>query len=377
MPGSVLAPIVATMVQALAIPISWTELVKRTVRESLDDDCLSLAAQLAYYFFLALFPAVLFLLAVASFFPLHNLTDDIGRTLGPFVSPEVLELIQDQMRRLANADSGGILTLGVVGAVWSSSAALGSIVGSVNKAYDLEEGRPWWKVRLVAIGLTVALAVFVLASISLILAGPSLATYLGRTVGFGPAFEWSWKILQWPVAFFLVSTAIGLVYYFGPDAEQDWVWVTPGAIVATTLWLIGSLGFKLYVATFTDYNASYGTVGGVVVLLLWFYVSGLAILVGAELNSEIDHASSYGNVEKAPARRKVIGPRAAREFQAGHPAPSGVTRPDRPPHSGPGVDEGRRDRTAGLAVASAVLATRAWNRLRRRQNTRVALEDRV
>jgi circadian clock protein KaiB len=156
----------------------------------------------------------------------------------------------------------------------------------------------------------------VLASLSLVLAGPSVATYLGRTVGFGAAFEWSWKILQWPVAFFLMSTGIGAVYYFATDAEQDWVWVTPGAITATTLWLISSLGFKAYVATFTDYNASYGAVGGVIILLLWFYVSGLAMLIGAELNSEIEHARPYwmSPEERAPGSRPVIGPRAAREF---------------------------------------------------------------
>jgi len=346
-----------------AIPISWGELLKRTVRETIDDDCLSQAAQLAYYFFLSLFPAVLFLLAVASFFPLHNLTDDISRTLGPFVSPEVLELIQDQMRRLAEADSGGILTLGVVGAIWSSSAALVSIVASVNKAYDLEETRPWWKVRLVAIGLTLALAVFVLTSLSLVIAGPSVATYLGRTVGFGPAFEWSWKILQWPVAFFLMSTAIGAVYYFATDAEQDWVWVTPGAITSTTLWLISSLGFKVYVAAFTDYNASYGAVGGVIILLLWFYVSGLAILVGAELNSEIEHARPYWKAPE-PGSRPVIGSRAARQFADRHttPPPSqealGPLEPDRP------VSVAGGSRLPGVLVGAGVLAARAWNRRR-------------
>ncbi len=129
------------------LPLSLPELARRTWREVLDDDVPGLAAQLAYYFFLALFPAILFLLAIASFFPLDNVTDDVARFLGPLVSPQVMELIQDQMRRLANNDSGGFLTLGVAGALWSSSAALVSIVGAVNRAYDIEEGRPWWKVR--------------------------------------------------------------------------------------------------------------------------------------------------------------------------------------------------------------------------------------
>jgi membrane protein len=154
------------------LPLSASELLHRTWREALDDDVLGLAAQLSYYFFLALFPAILFLLAIASFFPLSNLTDDLDHSLGPFVSPQVLELIQDQMRRLANNDNGGLLTFGVLGALWSSSAALISSVGALNRAYDIEEARPWWKVRLIALGLTLGVALLVLSALSLVLLGP-------------------------------------------------------------------------------------------------------------------------------------------------------------------------------------------------------------
>ena len=155
----------------------------------MEDDVLGLAAQLSYYFFLALFPAILFLLALASFFPLSSLTDDLGRSLGPFVSAPVLELIQDQMSRISNAESGGLLTFGVLGALWSSSAALVSIVGALNAAYDIKEARPWWKVRLVAIGLTIGVALFVLVALSLVLVGPDGADWLGRTTGLGAAFN--------------------------------------------------------------------------------------------------------------------------------------------------------------------------------------------
>jgi membrane protein len=274
------------MLASFDIPLSWGDLLKRTAKETNDDDCLGLAAQLAYYFFLALFPAILFVLALASFFPLTNVTDEIVRALRPIAPAELLGFLEEQLRRLSNADSGGILTVGILGAVWSSSAAVVAITGSLNRAYDIEESRPWWKVRLTAIGLTVSLALMILISFTLILAGPTIAEQLARSFGFGAIFEWTWKILQWPLAFLLVSTAVGLVYYFAPDAEQDWVWITPGAVTATLLWVVVSLVFKLYVANFADYNATYGAVGGVVVLLLWFYLSGLAILVGAEMNAE-------------------------------------------------------------------------------------------
>jgi len=298
------------------MPLSWLELVRRTWREVIEDDVLGLAAQLSYYFFLALFPAILFLLALASFFSLSNVTDDVARSLGPFVSPQVLELIQEQMRRLANNDNSGLLTFGVAGALWSSSAAIVSIVGALNRAYDIEEARPWWKVRLIAIGLTLGVAAIVVIALSLVLVGPWLATKLGHVTGLGAPFAWTWLVLQWPLVFAMVAIAIGLIYYFGPDAEQDWAWITPGAIAATILWLVVSLLFKIYVANFTDYEGSYGVVGAVIVVLLWFYLSGIAILTGAELNAEIEHASPHGKGpgEKNAEGRLLIGARAARAF---------------------------------------------------------------
>jgi len=299
------------------VSIGWRELLRRTIREINDDDVLNLAAQLSYYFFLALFPAVLFLLALASFFPLTHFTDDIVRTLSPITPPDVLHFLSEQMTRISNADSGGILTIGILGAAWSSSAALVAIISSLNRAYGISEGRPWWKVRLIAMTLTMGLALFLLVSFTLVLAGPTLAEYFSKVFGLGVVFEWGWKILQWPLAFVLVSSAIGLVYYFAPDAEQDWVWITPGAVVATMLWFVASLGFKVYLVRFTDYNATYGAVGGVMALLLWFYISGLAILIGAEMNSEIEHASPHGKDEgeKFPGAKKKLGTAAARAYK--------------------------------------------------------------
>ena len=341
------------------VPLSWSELARRTWREVIEDDVLGLAAQLSYYFFLALFPAILFLLAVASFFPLSNITDDVGRSLGPFVSPQVLELIKEQMQRLANNENGGLLTFGVAGALWSSSAALVSIVGALNRAYDIDEGRPWWKVRLVAIGLTLGVALIVLVALSLVLVGPTLADKLGQTTGWGAPFEWTWLILQWPLVFALVATGIGLIYYFGPDAEQDWAWITPGAVAATMLWLLVSLLFKVYVANFTDYEGLYGAVGGVIVLMLWFYVSGIAILTGAELNAEIEHASPYGKApgQKNAQGKRLLGARAERAFRerepSGEPEPVKPAPLMLPPPPKPAL---------GAAVAGAILMTRWWNR---------------
>jgi membrane protein len=347
------------------LPLSWPELARRTYQKATEDNFLDLAAQLSYYFFLALFPAILFLLALASFFPLQHLTDNIGSSLGAVASPEISQLIQDQMQRLGNAQSGGLLTFGVLAALWSSSAALVSIVAALNRAYDITEGRPWWKVRLVAIGLTIGTALLVLIGLSLVLGGPALATYLGDTLGWGAFFKWTWLVLQWPLVFAMISTAIGLIYYFGPDAEQDWAWVSPGALVGTMLWLLASLAFKLYVAKFTNYNASYGAVGGVIVMLLWFYISGIALILGAEMNATIERASPYGEApgQKSPAGKRLLGTRAKRAFAQRSPVSDRRPAPviAVPVTSAPSP-------TLGLVFAAGVL----FSRYRHRRRTPIA-----
>src|SRR5687768_16633769 len=209
----------------------------------MDDNALGLAAQLGYYFVLALFPAILCVIALASFLPLQNFTDEMVSSLGRFAPAEMVTLIREQMTRLAEGNDGGIFTLGLLGALWSSSAAMVAMIDAMNRAYDIEEARPWWKVRVTAILLTVGLAVFIVLAFGLIVAGPQIADLLAGNLGLGSAFTWTWKILQWPVAFALVVTGIGLIYYFAPDAEQDFTWITPGSLIAATLWLIGSLGF--------------------------------------------------------------------------------------------------------------------------------------
>jgi membrane protein len=353
------------------VPITWSDLVRRTVKETMADDGLGLAAQLAYYFFLALFPALLFLLALASFFPVSQLSDLLPQMLGRFAAPEMVQILRTQLEQLSNAGHGGILSIGLLGALWSSSAALVSIIGALNRAYDIEESRPWWKVRLVAVALTIGLAVFVLASLTLVMAGPSLGRLLAERVGLGDAFTWTWMILQWPVAFLFISTAVGLVYYLAPDADQEWVWVTPGALLATALWLLASFGFRLYVVSFADYQASYGALGGVVVLMLWMYLTGLAIVVGAEMNAEIEHASPWGKDpgEKVPGERKKIGSLAERAFREGPRKPGGkapAPRPERPIAPVPAIQPAIAAQRASVGDWLAAFALRlVWPRLKR------------
>lgn len=298
------------------VPLSWKELIVRTVHETRADNGPGLAAELAFYFFLALFPALLFLIALTSHVADPSFVADLLGLMRDAVPPAIVDIIRDQLTALAQARGGGVLTFGAVAALWSSSSALVAIIDAFNRAYDVEDARPWWKRRLLAIALTLALAVFILASLALVVAGPELADWVAGQVGLGAAFTWSWKVLQWPLVFVLIATGLGFTYYFAPDVDQDFVWLTPGSLVATALWIVGSLGLRLYVVTVGSYNETYGAIGGVMVMLLWLYITGLAIVVGAEMNAEIEHASPHGKArgEKVPGSRRVIGARAARRF---------------------------------------------------------------
>jgi len=358
------------MLRALKVPVSWPELARRTYNEVLADNCLGLAAQLAYYFFLALFPALLFLVAIVSFVPIAGLLDAITANLARVAPSEVLSIIQDQILKIAHEENGGLLTLGMLGTIWSTSSGVNAIIETLNQAYDIQEGRPWWKVKAIALALTIALAVFIVIAFTLVLVGPTLAEKVAVWAHVGPAFAWTWKILQWPVVFMLVTLAVALIYYYAPDAVQEWVWITPGSIVATTLWLAISLVFKFYVAHFTSYNATYGAIGGVIVLMLWFYLSALAVLLGAELNAEIEHASPYGKDpgEKVAGEKKMIGVAAENAWRDRQPA--GTLKPaiapgncdldaDLPPARPAAPPRPPRPRPSDWVVSGVVLAEAA------------------
>ena len=319
------------MLAYFASNLSWGELFKRTIRETQADNGFGLAAQLAYYFFLALFPALLFVIALAGAFASEGLVTRVVDMLSGAAPPDVINIVRDQLSGLSRGNHGGIMTFGVVAALWSSSAAMVAISDALNRAYDVEEGRPWWKQRLTAILLTIGVAIFILASFALVIFGPQVGEAIAARVGLGAAFGWTWQILQWPIVFALVATAFGLIYYFAPDVDQDFVFLTPGSVLATLLWLVGSLAFRFYVVNFGSYNATYGTIGGIMVLMLWLYISGLCVIVGAEMNAEIEHASEHGKApgEKVPGQRRAIGARAARAFrerlsQGGRRQPDGA-----------------------------------------------------
>lgn len=292
------------MFRGLHLGAPLAELVKRTAKEVVDDDCASIAAQLAYYFALALFPALLFVVALASYLP-WNVVSEVVAALGPIAPPEVLTIIRKQLEAIVAGEQGGLLTIGILGAVWSSSGAMTSIVSALNTAYDVPETRPWWKVRLVAMGLTIALSIFVLLSFALIVAGPDAGRWLAGWLGLSEVFDTVWRAMRWPLIFALATSGIAIVFYYAPDVDQDWTWITPGSILTTVLWVIFSLGFRLYVTQVGDYTATYGALAGAAILLLWLYLTGLALLIGGEFNSEIEHAANPSLKTQQYGRRRL------------------------------------------------------------------------
>jgi membrane protein len=272
--------------------LTWKELARRVYAETMDDDVLGRSAQLSYYFLLALFPALLFITSLLGYIAGENgqLRQGLFRYLSAVLPGEASKLVAETVNDVTNSSGGGKLSFGILATLWAASNGMGAISESLNAAYDLKETRPWWKVRLTAVGLTLALTFLIVTALVLVLYGHDIADAVSVWAGLGSAFATAWKILQWPLVLVFVLLAFALIYYFGPDArDQDWKWITPGAVVGVALWLLVSFAFKTYLTFFNNYSATYGTLGAVIILMLWFYFTGTAILVGGEINSEIEN----------------------------------------------------------------------------------------
>lgn len=282
--------------------LGFFELGKRLWSEIQHDNVMGHAAQVAYSLLFSLFPFFLFLTALLGYIPIPDLLDRIMELLGQVMPSEALALIQDTVRQVVTNQRGGLLSLGIVLAVWSASTAMSAIMDALNRAYDVDEGRPFWKAKGTALLLTVGFTLFVVLSMILLVFGPQIGGWVANTVGLGAVFHMTWNILRWPVIVVLMILAMAILYYFAPDVEQEWKWITPGAVFAVLAWILVSLAFSYYVKNFGSYDKTYGSIGAVIVLLTWMYLSGLVILVGGEVNAEIEHAAAGG---KAPGQKEI------------------------------------------------------------------------
>jgi membrane protein len=200
-----------------------------------------------------------------------------------------ITLVHTTLDEISKARGGGKLSLGILAALWAASNGMGAISDTLNDAYAVKEERPWWRVRLVAIGLTIMVSLLIVVALAIVLFGGQIGERLAMHFGFSESFAVVWKILQWPIALFFLLLTFDLIYSFAPDVRhrKRKLW-TLGAIVAVTLWLLVSFGFRLYLHFFNTYSVTYGSLGALIVLMLWFYFTGLAILIGGEINSELE-----------------------------------------------------------------------------------------
>jgi membrane protein len=197
--------------------------------------------------------------------------------------------------------------------LWASASGVGAMMESLNAAYDSKERRSWWKQRLVALVLTIALSVLIIGAVVVIFGGSKIAEHLGASYGFSDAFVTTWKVMQWPIALAFMLLAFALIYYFAPDIrDQDWKWITPGSVIGVALWLLVSFAFKGYLHFFDSYSKTYGSLGAVIVLMLWLYLTGAAVLVGGEINAEIENAAA----ERGAANAKRKGEKSPRKTEA-------------------------------------------------------------
>jgi membrane protein len=273
---------------------STATLLKNVWTSAYEDGVYNRAAELAYFFFLSLFPGMIFLTTLLGFVFKSNtqlmglLLDYLSTALpGP-----AFQLIRTVIVEVTRSSGSGKLTFGILAALWTANSGMNALEDALNAVYKVKESRPLWKTYGIALILTVLASLLIIAALTVFLYGGTLVQVVSNTVGLRPAFYWSWKVAQWPIALFFVSLVASMVYYAAPNVKQRrWQWLSPGALFATLGWIAASGLLRLYFHFFTNYAKTYGSLGAVMVLMTWLYVTGTMLLLGAEVNMVIETAA--------------------------------------------------------------------------------------
>lgn len=285
--------------------LSWQTLGRRVWKEIYAGGLLTHAAALAFYFLFALFPLLLFLVTLLGFFAETGteLRSNLLGFLSRVAPPSAFALVYATVDEIAAGADGWRLWLGLVSALWFASLGIAALSDSLNAMYGVRESRPFWRVRLSAVGMTAALVVLILSALLLMLYGGEIGAGIAGYFNQGTLFTTVWTIAQVPLALAFVLFAFALIYYFAPDLyEQKWYWITPGAVIGVVLWLVVSSLLRVYLRHFDSYSLTYGSLGAVIVLMLWFYLTGVAILLGGKINAEIENAAARAGVPEAKQR---------------------------------------------------------------------------
>jgi membrane protein len=269
---------------------TWGYTLGRTVREFTADECTDLAAALTYYAVLALFPGLLALVSLLGILGQQGNTHALLDVLSDVGAGAAADTISEPLQELAQSSAAGWgLVIGIVGALWSASGYVGAFGRAMNRMYEVTEGRPFWKLRPLMMVITLGAVILAgLVTIGLVVSGP-VARAIGNAMGLGDAAVTIWSVVKWPVLLVLAALAIALLYYATPNVKQPkFRWISVGAGVAIVTWVVASALFGLYISQFANYNKTYGSLAGVIIFLLWLWITNLALLFGAELDAEIE-----------------------------------------------------------------------------------------
>jgi membrane protein len=289
--------------------LSWRELSQRVWGGMNQNDLLNRAYELAYNFLLAIFPLLLCLVAVLGLFASEGskLQGDLFFYFQQALPPAAYHLVVRTLNEITAHSGGGKITLGLLLALISGSGGVTQLMSTLNAAYEVREARSWIKVHMISLGLTIAMSLLIIAALLLILAGGWAISLVVKELGLSTGFLVAARVLQWAVALTFVVLAFAVIYYFAPDVkEQHWYWITPGSVVGVLVWALASGVLRAYLHFFNTYSKTYGSLGAVMILMLWFYLTGLAFLLGGQINSTIEHAAAEkGHPEAKPVGRKA------------------------------------------------------------------------
>jgi membrane protein len=288
--------------------ISLKKFVNDLYKEIMEDNVFDGAAAIAFYLMLAIFPAAIFLIALLPYLPIAHLKEAVYDFLMQVMPENASQLFIGIIENVTSQQKGGILSFGLVFALWSASSGMGSIMQQLNVTYDVTDSRSYIKFRATAIFLTLISVVLIISAFSLIVLGGVMQGWLISLLGRSEAILIFFVIFRWVIIVLLLLLALACIYYFGPDVEQEFKFVTPGSVIGVIVLIGISLLFRFYITNFSDYDATYGSIGAVIVLILWLYIAGLVILLGSEVNALIEHYSSSGKKKgekEQPERQRI------------------------------------------------------------------------
>jgi membrane protein len=247
---------------------------------------LAIAAGLSYYFLLSLFPAMIFAAAVLGYLPLPNLFNQLMYGLSKVMPPDSMAVVRKTLEGVFIPNRAGLISFGMLFTLWSTSGGFAAIIEGLNVAYDVPETRPIWKTRLLALELTFIVGILMVIALAVLIVGPEFGNWVARHTHTTVLFAWMWPHLRWFIAVGFTILAVELLYFLAPNIKQRFWATLPGAIFSVAAWILVSLGLGIYLREFPNYSKTYGSLGAVIALMLWFYLSGIVLLVGAEFNAE-------------------------------------------------------------------------------------------